>query len=38
MSWPTAKTLRRWEWKGGTPRTEVDCSQTHCLYHNIWCA
>ena len=27
---------RRHAWRTGSPRTEVDCSVTHCLYQNIW--
>ena len=28
---------RRYEWPGGTPRTEVNCTETYCIYDKIWC-
>ncbi len=27
----------RWqEDRGGSPRTQVSCSETHCIYENLW--
>ena len=27
----------RWqEDRGGSPRTQVNCSETHCIYENLW--
>lgn len=26
----------RYEWHRNTPRTEVECAATHCIYRNLW--
>jgi hypothetical protein len=33
----SAVTGHRWEKeRSGSPRTEVNCSVTHCIYENLW--
>jgi hypothetical protein len=35
----TVKGLKKkgsWQWKHGTPRTEVDCKTYHCNYEHLW--
>ncbi|KAK9813868.1 hypothetical protein WJX73_002532 [Symbiochloris irregularis] len=33
---PGTKDLARHQWRGGSPRTEANCTITHCIYENLW--
>lgn len=28
--------VSRWQWHNSSPITTVECTETHCIYHNLW--